>query len=643
MSHRAATPDAVWTPSLGACVTPDGISFRVWAPTTRTVELLVERPDGVAVYPLAPVDAGFFTTMRPDVVPGDRYRYRLDGDRVLPDPASRFQPEGVHGPSQVVEPSAFTWSDRGWRGLELSDTILYELHVGAFSPEGTFAGATARLPALVDLGVTAIELMPVADFPGHRNWGYDGVALFAPARCYGSPDDLRTLVDTAHALGVAVILDVVYNHLGPDGAYLSAFSPYYFTMHHQTPWGAALNFDDEQSAPVRDFFIENACHWVHEYHLDGLRLDATHAIADEGPRHFLAELTARVRTSVTDRHVLVTAEDHRNLNWMLKSEQDGGWGLDAVWADAFHHQCRRLLAGDHEGYYVDYSGRTEDIATTIRQGWFYTGQSSQYLGEPRGTDPSGIPPERFIVCLQNHDQIGNRALGDRLHHYIAPAAFRAATALLLLVPETPLLFMGQEWAASTPFPYFTDHHQELGQLVTTGRRAEFGRFSAFSDPMARERIPDPQADSTFRSACLRWEERQAEPHASTLRLYRALLRLRRSEAALRPGGSFDAAALDEDTVAVRRSGTTDDLVVVTRLRGAGDVNLTGALAERGGTRDMDEKPSMHDWQVVMTTEDPEFVADVPCRAPRVDVVSCTVRFERPSAVVFRRSLLGGGA
>jgi maltooligosyltrehalose trehalohydrolase len=366
-----------WTPSFGAWVGPDGTVFRVWSPDRGHVDVIVEHSGGSSVRALARSPDGTFSAVLPDVRGGDRYRYRLDHDLVLPDPASRFQPEGVHGPSQVVDPRSFRWTDTRWTGLDPDDLVFYELHVGTFSPEGTFAGVTARLPALAALGITAIELMPVADFPGSRNWGYDGVALFAPARCYGTPDDLRHLVDTAHGFGLAVFLDVVYNHLGPDGAYLSAFSPYYFTEHHHTPWGAALNFDGDHSGMVREFFIENACHWVHEYHIDGLRLDATYAIADDGPRHFLAELTARVRESGPGRRVLVVAEDHRNFNWMLKPEGDGGWGVDAVWADAFHHQCRRLLAGDSEGYYRDYSGRTDDLATTIRQGWFYTGQFSE--------------------------------------------------------------------------------------------------------------------------------------------------------------------------------------------------------------------------------------------------------------------------
>lgn len=621
-----------WTPSLGACVETEGTAFRVWAPGSTRVDVIVDRRGGPSAYALARSADGTFSAILRDVCAGERYRYRIDNDRVLPDPASRFQPEGVHGPSQVVDPRSFRWTDDRWTGLSLDDIVFYELHVGTFSPEGTFTGATRRLRDLAALGITAVDLMPVADFPGSRNWGYDGAALFAPARCYGTPDDLRRLVDTAHALGLGVFLDVVYNHLGPDGAYLSAFSPYYLTGRHRTPWGAALNFDGDHHMRVREFFIENALHWVHEYHADGLRLDATHAIADESRRHFLAELAARVRESAAGRRVLVVAEDHRNLSRMLKSESDGGWDVDAVWADDFHHECRRLLAGDLDGYYRDFSGRTEDLATTLRRGWFYTGQYSIHLRERRGTDPAGISANRFVICLQNHDQVGNRALGERLHHQIDPAAYRAASVLLLMAPETPLLFMGQEWAASTPFLYFTDHHPELGRLVTEGRRQEFRHFAAFSDPRAREQIPDPQAPSTFLRSRLNWAERIEEPHASALRLYQALLALRRREPTLRDPRTFHASALDDATVAMRRDGSHDTFLIVARLKGTGEVDLAHGLT----TRERENPPRIGRWQLVLNSEDPAFSLEP--MPPELDLAfeAATVRFLRPSAIVLRQ-------
>jgi maltooligosyltrehalose trehalohydrolase len=573
---------------------------------------------------------GHFGGLLAEVGAGERYRYRVDGQGPFPDPASRFQPEGVHGPSEVVEPSGFAWSDANWGGINLADLVVYELHVGTFTPEGTFGAVTTRLPYLKQLGVTAVELMPVAEFPGERNWGYDGVDLFAPAHVYGRPDDLRQLVDTAHRLGLAVILDVVYNHLGPDGNYLSAYSPFYFTDRHRTAWGPALNFDGEHSEETRRFFIENALHWVHEYHVDGLRLDATHAIVDHGPRHFLAELAERVHRSVAGKAPLVIAEDHRNLAHMVKSEAQGGWGLDAVWADDFHHQTRRLLAGDQEGYFRDFSGSAEDLATTIRQGWYFRGQTSAYLGGPRGTDAAGIPPGRFLFCLQNHDQIGNRAFGERLHHQIELAAYRAAVALLLCSPAAPLLFMGQEWAAATPFQYFTDHTDQLGTLVTEGRRNEFRHFAAFSHPESCQQIPDPQARSTFLASRLVWEENTREPHASVLRLHQALLRLRQTDPVLRSAAREGCAieAIDDGTIVLWRSAAgVSSLLGVYRLKGSGKVDLSELSASIPLADEY--------WDTVLTTEEVSFSPD-PCR-PRIDLSGCApvIQFARPSAVLLR--------
>jgi maltooligosyltrehalose trehalohydrolase len=596
-----------------------GARFRVWAPELRSVDVALA--EGGPPSPLARQDDGTFTGVVPGAAPGMRYRYRLDGGDAFPDPASRFQPEGVHGPSEVIDPSAFHWSDGdgAWVGPSLEGLVVYELHVGTFTPAGTFAAAAERLPHLRELGVTAVELMPVADFPGRRNWGYDGVAPFAPARCYGRPDDLRRLVDTAHRTGLAVLLDVVYNHFGPDGAYQGLFSPQYFTSRYATPWGDAMNLDGRGSAMVREYFFENACHWLHEYHLDGLRLDATHALHDDGPRHFLAELTSRVRATLPGRNVLLIAEDHRNLAGMARPESEGGWGLDAVWADDFHHELRRGLAGDRDGYFKDFSGSTADIATTIRRGWFFVGQRSEYLDEARGTDPAGLDPGRFVVCLQNHDQVGNRALGERLNHQIDAAAYRAASALLLLAPETPMLFMGQEWAAGSPFLYFTDHEPGLGKLVTEGRRREFRRFAAFSEPGAAERIPDPQASATFERSRLDWREIDEEPHAGVLRLHQALLALRR-EAGLFPDawGGFETEALGQDALVLRRETPAMALVVVVQLRGAGGYALA---------------PGTWRWSPVLTTEDAAFVTDpVPVE---LTLPTLGLRFSRPGAAILK--------
>ncbi len=621
-----------WQPSLGAWPNGGGTHFRVWAPRRGRVEVVLESGDrSPATYPLARGADGTFHGLIAEVGAGALYRYRLDGEGPFPDPASRFQPEGVHGASMVIEPRRYAWGDQSWPGLRLEELVLYELHVGTFTPAGTFAAAGERLDYLRDLGATALELMPVADFPGRRGWGYDGVSLFAPARCYGTPDDLRRLVDRAHGVGLGVFLDVVYNHLGPDGAYLGAFSPYYFSPRHKTPWGDAVNLDGEHSAMVRDFFIENALHWIHEYHLDGLRLDATHALIDDGTPHFLAELAERVGAMPRPgaRRALLVAEDHRNLPALVRPRAEGGCGLDAVWADDFHHQVRRAVAGDREGYYRDYTGSTADLAATIGRGWFYCGQYSEHLQTARGSDPSGVPPRCFVVCLQNHDQVGNRALGERLHHQIDAATYRAVTVLLLCAPETPLLFMGQEWAASSPFLYFTDHDPELGRLVTEGRRREFRSFSAFRDSRARERIPDPQAESTFGASRLPWDECAEGRHAETLRLYRALLQLRRQERALCANRWQGFAATAPGDGALRlcfTAGAGSSLQVVIRLRGAGEVSLD--VTPPGGEAQV---------ETLLSTEDERFAADPVSPEFGRSGANSVIRFARPGALILRVS------
>lgn len=624
-----------WRRSLGAWIERGGARFRVWAPDHDSVEVVLysggtegQPPKEVPV-PLERFHDGTWGVWLANVDAGTRYRYRLSaGD--FPDPASRFQPEGVHGPSEIIDPRTFRWSDQNWKGIEHEDLVLYELHVGTFSPEGTFDGARRRLRHLVELGVTAVELMPVADFPGDRNWGYDGVDLFAPARCYGTPDDLRRLVDEAHGLGLAVFLDVVYNHLGPEGNYLPTFSPYYMSYAHENPWGKSLNFDREHSMMVREFFMENALHWVHEYHIDGLRLDATHAIIDDSDLQFVTQLVKRVRESTHGRRVYLIAEDHRNLSYMVRCEGEGGWGLDGVWADDFHHEVRVALAGDNEGYYADFDGSMHKLAETLNKGWLYCGQFSEHLGEYRGTDPTGIPPRRFVFCVQNHDQIGNRALGERLHHQIDHAMFRAASVLMLCSPATPLIFMGQEWAASAPFLFFTDHPEELGKLVTEGRRREFRHFRMFSDEDARARIPDPQAESTFSTSRLDWEETSRDPHVSMLSLYRALLALRKNETAIRYAqvGSFQAYALTESTLLLRQDADVGpSLLAVIQIHDAAEIDLEGHPALEGLVADR--------CQLVLTTEDPPFAPDP--QPPTIELGGCSPRivFRRPSAVLIR--------
>jgi maltooligosyltrehalose trehalohydrolase len=603
---------------FGAVPVAGGVRFQVWAPGARSLVLLTRTAGAEPIERRLDRDAdGIWTGVFDDVRAGDQYAYALDGGEPRPDPASRFQPDGVHGWSEIVDPAAFDWTDRAWSGIDPARVVIYELHVGTFSGHGTFRDVASRFEYLRDLGVTVLELMPVADFPGRRNWGYDGVSLFAPSHIYGRPEDLRALVDRAHAAGLAVILDVVYNHLGPEGAYLPSFAPAFFTRKHQTPWGPAVNLDDEGSALVRAFLLDNATHWIREYHADGLRLDATHAMVDGSPRPFLADLAACVRKAA-DRRLLLYAEDVRNDSQLVLERSSGGWDLDGVWADDFHHVVRRAVAGDSHGYYSDYAGTTRELADTLSQGWLYTGQFSRHMQKARGTDPSDVEMRRCVICVQNHDQVGNRATGDRLHHEVDPAVWRAVVALLLTAPMTPLLFMGQEWAASTPFLFFTDFEPSLGRLVSEGRRREFRGHPGFSTVDRMEAIPDPQADSTFDASRLDWSERQAPVHSGSLALHRALLHLRASRHALRASDrtSCTAVALDDDSVAVRRpaGGDASDMLIVTRIRGEGTVRL-------------DIGPA----RVVLTTEDAAFTSDP--RPIAVDQAAGTIAFGRPGAVV----------
>ena len=586
-----------WRLPFGASVVEDGVRFRVWAPASRSVDVVVYGPDAERVHTLEAEEDGWFSATVPGIGAGARYKYRLDEKDAFPDPASRSQPDGVHEPSAVVDPS-FDWTDDGWRGVSADDLVIYELHVGTATEEGTFDALIGRLDDIAALGATAVEPMPIAEFPGAHNWGYDGVYLYAPESSYGGAAAFRRFVDAAHARGLAVILDVVYNHLGPEGNYLHAVTGgQYFTDRHHTPWGDAIDY---ARRPVRDFAIHNALHWAHEYHVDGLRMDATHAILDDSEIHLLQELGTRVRESLpAERRFVLIAEDERNQRRVLLPPPEG-CGLDGVWADDFHHQLRRHTAGDHEAYFSDYTGSARDIVRTLRQGWFYEGQESKNHGVARGTPADGLPARGFVHCIQNHDQVGNRAFGDRLTETIPLAVYRAASALLLLSPYTPLLWMGQEWAATTPFQYFTDHPEELGKLVTEGRRKEFGKFSAFADPAVRERIPDPQAVSTFENSKVRWDEAERMPHAGVLALYRELLRLRRTHPALRrrDRASFAVAALGEHGIALRRTGPDGAaLLLVVSLEGALSVDL-GAMQETRAPADR--------WELLLSTEEARF-------------------------------------
>jgi malto-oligosyltrehalose trehalohydrolase len=505
----------------------DGVQYRTWAPGKVTVEAVIFDAEGGVkrTVSLGQEAEGYFGGLDSQGRAGDRYQYRLDGAE-WPDPASRFNPDGIHGAAEVIDPADFIWHDQAWSAPPISDLIIYELHIGTFTPEGTFGAAIDKLDHLVALGVTALEIMPVADFPGKRNWGYDGVLLYAPARVYGEPNDFRALVDAAHQRRLAVILDVVYNHLGPDGNYLGNYSDAYFNPAHKTPWGDAFNF----AVPsVRNFFLENPIYWRREFHIDGFRLDATHAIVDTSEEHILAEIAS----SIHSLGGFIMAEDERNDAQLLRAARQGGIGLDAVWSDDFHHVVRVMLTGAREGYYQPYQGTIDELAATLDHGWLFEGAERARRERGQLAEAATLHPEQFIFCIANHDQIGNQAFGQRLHEIISPAAFRAASALLCVLPYTPLILMGQEWGASSPFQYFTDHAHHLGRLVTEGRRQEFSGFAAFGDPVARAKIPDPQNEETFLRSKLRWEEIAEEEHAGVLRLYREILKLRRRLPVLR--------------------------------------------------------------------------------------------------------------
>jgi maltooligosyltrehalose trehalohydrolase len=507
-------------PSLGAIVDPRGTTFRVWAPSTRRVDvrLFTDARSAVASYPLRPSDNGHFELRLAGRGAGTLYKFVLDG-RELPDPYARFLPFGVHGPAEVIPRASATPFAAA---PPLQRYIIYELHVGTFTQEGTYAAATARLSDLVDLGVTAIELMPVSASPGQRGWGYDGVAHFAPFVPYGRPDALRALVERAHSLGLATMLDVVYNHFGPRGNYLGEYAADYVATTSGNPWGSAPNF---ACPAMRRYVIDNARMWFDEYGFDGLRLDATHTIRDESPVHILRELH-ELAGSYALAKVLI-AEDDRNDPTIVTE-----LGIDGIWADDFHHQIRVLLTGERDGYYEAYEPALGALARTIERGWLFEGQRYVPWDKARGRPADELGPERFVYCIENHDQIGNRAFGTRLNHDAGVDAVCAATVVLLFLPMTPLLFMGQEWASSSPFMYFTDHDGEYGPLVSTGRRKEFAKFAAFADESGRDAIPDPQSFDTFQRSKLRWEERERDAHRRVLAGVRAMARLRRDDAVL---------------------------------------------------------------------------------------------------------------
>ena len=560
---------------FGAEVQDDGrVRFCLWAPAAAQVDLCLEEDSSETILPLTGEPDGWFRLVTEQAGPGSRYRYRIDGGLRVPDPASRFQPDDVHGPSQVINPRSWQWTDVGWRGRPWEETVIYELHVGAFSTEGSFAAITQRLDHLVELGVTAIELMPLADFHGARNWGYDGVLHFAPDSSYGGHEELKGLIQAAHQRRLMVFLDVVYNHFGPEGNFLHHYAPQFFTERHHTPWGAAINFDGSGSETVRRFVIHNALYWLEEYHLDGLRLDAVDTILDDSSPDILEELASAVhRGPGQERHVhLVLENDNNAAHYLARNRKGRPTKYTAQWNDDIHHALHVLLTGESDGCYADFDEQPAwYVGRCLAQGFGYQGEPSTYRGGTNRGEPSqALPPTAFVSFLQNHDQAGNRPFGERIDRLCDSRQLRVAMALLLLAPTPPLLFMGEEFAARQPFRFFCDFGPELAAAVAEGRRRGYARFKGFAELIEREPLPDPNDPDTFRHSKLDWESLEAPSHVEWLGFYRNLLTLRHTQIIPRlagmPGGSGDFRQLSEHGLRVHwRLGDGSRLTLVANL------------------------------------------------------------------------------
>lgn len=593
---------------IGAEVRPSGgVHFRVWASRRRRVEVVLERE--TRAVELEPERDGYFSGAIAEAAAGSLYRYRLDGGAELyPDPASRFQPDGPHGPSQVVDPSRFRWTDAGWRGAPLHGQVIYEMHIGTFTREGTWEAACREFEELAAAGISVLEVMPVAEFPGRFGWGYDGVDLFAPTRLYGEPDDFRRFVDRAHAAGLGVILDVVYNHIGPDGNYLKQFAADYFTDRYKNEWGEAINFDGPNSGPVREFFVANAAYWVDEFHIDGLRLDATQQIFDRSSEHILAAIRQRVREAARGRATLIVAENEAQEIKLVHAREKGGCELDGVWNDDFHHSAIVALTGHNEAYYTDYLGNPQELLSAVKWGFLYQGQRYSWQRQRRGTPSLDQPPARFITFLENHDQVANSGKGQRCHLLSSPGRYKALTALFLLAPGTPMLFQGQEFASSSPFLFFAEHNPDLAKLVRQGRAKFLSQFRSLALPEMQACLPDPGDRSTFERCKLDFSERQT--HAEFYALHRDLLRLRREDAAFRAQRlhGVDGAVLGPQAFALRYflEDGHDRLLIVNLGR---DLHLDPA------PEPLLAPPESADWDILWSSEDVRYGG---CGTPPLD-------------------------
>jgi len=583
-------------------ISKDRAHFRVWAPKRRKVEVVFDAAAGSTPLPDIPLErsADGYHEGEGAAAAGARYRFRLDDGDAFPDPASRFQPDGPHGPSQLVDPTAFPWTDNGWQGVPAAKVVAYEMHVGTFTREGTWRAAAADLPRLAKLGVTIIEMMPVADFVGQFGWGYDGVNLFAPTHLYGEPDDLRAFIDRAHALGIGVIMDVVYNHFGPSGAYFNQFADEYFSE-HETEWGRALNFDGRDAAAVREFFVSNAGYWIDEFHCDGLRLDATQSISDKSPRHVVADVAAIVRQKAGSRATWIVAENERQAAYMARDPARGGLGLDALWNDDYHHSAVVALTGHREAYYCDYQGRPQEFVSAAKHGFLYQGQWYRWQANRRGHASLDLPTRAFVAFLENHDQVANSAAGIRLYQQCSPGKYRAMLALTLLGPWTPMLFQGQEFASTAPFLFFADHEPPLADAVRKGRAEFLRQFPRLALPGLQRRLADPCDVATFDRCKLDDEERAAENAAWML--HHDLLALRRSDPTLQAQGAHgvDGAVLSSESFVLRifgEPGTHADRLLV--------VNLGADLVLPILPEPLLAPPEGHEWELRWSSEGLEY-------------------------------------
>jgi maltooligosyltrehalose trehalohydrolase len=586
------SPFPLWY-STGAQADNKGVHFRVWATGRQKVSVSL----GEKEYPLAQNLDGYFSAYVAGARAGDLYSYWLDGKGPFPDPASRFQPSGPHGPSQIVDPSKFEWTDHSWRGVKIEGQVIYEMHIGTFTSAGSWQAAMEQLPALADLGITVLEVMPVADFDGEFGWGYDGVNLYASTRLYGSPDDFRRFVDRAHAQKLAVILDVVYNHLGPSGNYLTEFSDSYFSKDHKTDWGAAINFDGEKSEPVREFYLSNAAFWTKEYHLDGLRLDATQSIYDKSKVHMLAAIGRAAKMGADGRDIILIGENEPQQVKLIRPESEGGYGIDALWNDDLHHSAMVAATDENESYYTDYLGTSQELLSAVKYGFLYQGQWYSWQKNRRGTPTFGTKPAAMVAFLQNHDQVANSARGLRLHQLTTTGKCKALTALMLLAPSTPMLFQGQEFAASTRFLYFADAKPELAKLILKGRADFLCQWRSLG--LRQIKYDDPSARLTFESCKLDFSER--ETHAEMYALHKDLLDLRKSEHVFsRQDRNFDGAVLSAHSFAIRffSEGHKEDRLFI--------VNLGRDLRFNPSPEPLLAPPEQGTWEILWSSDSPKY-------------------------------------